>query len=223
MRDYYSERLNADKLLAVYDTDIPRVARYLRAEIDYIKDHLDEASHALELGAGYGRIMKELAPYVKRIDGIDIAEGSVAFGQSYLSDVPGARLHLADVFSFEPEEKYDVVICAQNGLSAIKGDPGLLARKALSLLREGGKALFSTYSVHFWAYRLAWFQEQADKWLLGELDFEKSIHGKIVCKDGFTASTFTEAELKNLGEGTGKPFAIEEVDRSSVFLVITNL
>lgn len=222
MRDYYSERLNADKLLAVYDTDIPRVARYLRAEIDYIKGHLDTASRVIELGAGYGRIMKELAPYVKHIDGIDIAQDSVAFGQSYLRDVPGARLWQADAFSLETEEKYDIVICAQNGLSAIKGDHGALARKALSLLAEGGKALFSTYSVHFWAYRLAWFQEQADKWLLGELDFEKSIHGKIICKDGFTAATFSEAELRSLGESTGKPFYIEEVDRSSVFLVIDN-
>lgn len=223
MTDYYSERLNADKLLAVYDTNIPRVARYLKAEIDYIRSHLDAASRVMELGAGYGRIMKELAPYVKNIDGIDIAEGSVAFGQSYLKDVPGTRLFLADAFSFETEDKYDVVICAQNGLSAIKGDPGRLARKAVSLLSEGGKALFSTYSAGFWAYRLAWFQEQADKGLLGELDLKKSIHGKIICKDGFTAGTFSEADLKILGESTGKPFYIEEADRSCVFLVIANL
>lgn len=209
--------------MAVYDTNIPRVARYLQAEIDYIRSHTDKASRVMELGAGYGRIMKELAPFVQYIDGIDIAEGSVALGQSCLRDAPRARLRLADAFSFETEDKYDIVICAQNGLSAIKGDPGRLVLKALGLLDEGGKALFSTYSAGFWAYRLAWFQEQADKGLLGELDFEKSIHGKIICKDGFTSGTFSEAELRSLGESTGKPFYIEEVDRSSVFLVITNL
>lgn len=223
MRNYYAERLNAGKLLAVYDTDIPCIARYLTAEIDYIKGCIKEDFKAIELGAGYGRIMKELAPHLKHIDGIDIAPDSVEFGQLYLRDTPGARLYLADAFSFETEERYDLVICAQNGLSSIKGDPYLLTQKAVGLLNVGGTALFSTYSSKFWAYRLAWFQQQADEGLLGELDFEKSVNGKIVCKDGFTSISFTEEDLKNLGASTGKHFYIEEVDCSSVFLIIVNL
>lgn len=223
MRDYYSKQLNAGRLLSVYQTNIPRVAQYLNAEMDYIRKFLHKDHNVMELGAGYGRVLKELAPYVKRIGGIDIAEGSVTFGQNYLKDVPNASLYMADALSFETEQKYDVVICIQNGLSAIKGNPYHLVQKALALLRAGGKALFSTYSGKFWAYRLAWFQEQADKGLLGELDFEKSVNGQIVCKDGFTATAFTEEELKNLGASAQKPFYIEEADCSSIFLRIDNI
>lgn len=223
MRDYYAQQLNSDKLFAVYDTDIPRIARYLKAEIDCIISRVDKSFTVLELGAGYGRIMKELAPHVKRVDGIDIAESSVAFGQEYLKNTPNARLYHADAMSFAAGEKYNAVICAQNGLSSIKGDPGCLIQKAVGLLEVGGTALFSTYSGKFWAYRLAWFQEQADKGLLGELDFAKSVNGKIICKDGFTATSFTEQDLRSLGKRAGKPFSVEEVDRSSLFLTIYNI
>lgn len=222
MKNYYAEKLSAGKLLDVYDTDIPRVAQYLTAEIDHIKSYLKDGFKAIELGAGYGRIMKELAPHLEYIDGIDIAGDSVAFGQHYLSYAPNARLYQADAFSYETEEKYDLVICAQNGLSAIKGDPLLLVQRAVSLLNAGGTALFSTYSAHFWAYRLAWFQEQSDKGLLGELDFEKSVNGKIVCKDGFSSTAFTEGDLRDLGENTGRHFYIEEIDCSSLFLIVVN-
>lgn len=223
MQNYYAEKLNSNKLLSVYDTNIPRIAQYLKAETEYVKSYIGKAFDVMELGAGYGRVLKELAPHVRHIDGIDISADSVAFGQNYLKDTPCARLYQADAFSFETAKTYDLVICVQNGLSAIKGDPSLLVRKAVSLLNTGGIALFSTYSGNFWAYRLAWFQEQADKGLLGELDFEKCYGGKIICKDGFTAATFDEKDLSSLGASTGKPFYVEEVDRSSVFLSVFNI
>lgn len=67
---------------------------------------------------------------------------------------------------------------------------------------------------------MAWFKEQADKDLLGELDMEKTKNGEIVCKDGFRATTFTESELENLGKASGCKWQIAEVDESSIFLII---
>ena len=72
----------------------------------------------------------------------------------------------------------------------------------------------------FWAHRLAWFHEQADKGLLGEIDLEKTRNGTIVCKDGFVATTFSEDKLKKLGEESGCHYCIEEVDESSLFLIL---
>ena len=65
-----------------------------------------------------------------------------------------------------------------------------------------------------------WFHEQADKGLLGEIDTEKTRDGKIICKDGFVAITFSEDELRKLGEESGYPYLIEEVDESSLFLIL---
>jgi len=39
-----------------------RIKQYLQAEIDFVKENLLKSYNVLELGSGYGRIMKELAP-----------------------------------------------------------------------------------------------------------------------------------------------------------------
>ena len=221
MGNYYADKLNADKMMRVYDTQIPRIVQYLSAEIDYIKGFLDRTKTVMEFGAGYGRILKELAPHAKAVAGFDISAASVAAGQDYLKDHPNATLFQADVHRLEHEAVYDIVLCVQNALSAMKGAAAQTVEKAVSMLSPGGTALFSTYSPSFWAYRLAWFQEQADKGLLGPLDFEKSIHGQIVCQDGFTATTHSREELEGFALKLGYPYAITEVDRSSLFLAIT--
>ena len=68
---YYEKKLNAEKLYRVYQTKIPQVRDYLRSEIEFVREHLGGNETALELGAGYGRIMKELSPSLRRITGID--------------------------------------------------------------------------------------------------------------------------------------------------------
>ena len=92
----------------------------------------------------------------------------------------------------------------------------------MRVTKPGGKALFSTYSEKFWPDRLDWFRLQATQGLLGEIDEEKTRDGNIICKDGFTATTFSAAELKSLAESFRLPFTITEVDCSSRFLILTN-
>jgi 2-polyprenyl-6-hydroxyphenyl methylase/3-demethylubiquinone-9 3-methyltransferase len=219
--NYYAEKLNAGKLYKVYQTAIPRVRQYLDAEIDFVRKGLKGDERILELGAGYGRIMKELAPFAGSIVGIDIAEESIELGKEYLKDCPNTELYVMDAHELNLGGDFDVVLCLQNGLSAIKGgSPETLLANTLKLVKNGGRAYYSTYSPKFWEYRVAWFKEQADKDLLGELDMEKTKNGEIVCKDGFRATTFTGSELENLGKASGCKWQIVEVDESSIFLVI---
>jgi 2-polyprenyl-6-hydroxyphenyl methylase/3-demethylubiquinone-9 3-methyltransferase len=219
MQNYYAGKLNAAKLFQVYDTGIDRVRQYLEAEIEFVRKDLQGHERILELGAGYGRIMKELAPYAASIVGIDISEDSIAFGKDYLKDSPNCSLLVMDAHSLDYQNEFDIVLCLQNGLSAMKGDPLNLVRRAMAALVLGGRAYFSSYSPRFWEVRLAWFQEQASKGLLGEIDRERTKDGKIVCKDGFTATTFSADDLAELGKKVGCAARIEEVDESSVFAV----
>lgn len=217
--DYYARKLNAARLEEVYRTRLSRVRQYLEAEIAFARGFLSGRERVLELGAGYGRIMRELAPFSTSILGVELSEDSAAFGKEYLKDVPNAELRVMDAHQIGFAPEFDLVLCLQNGLSAMKGDPMNLVRRALSVLRPGGRAVFSSYSPKFWAHRLAWFREQAEKRLLGEIDEERTGDGIIVCADGFLATTFSAADLRALGEAAGCAFRLEEVDESSVFLV----
>lgn len=220
MGNYYAESLNASRLLDVYRTEIPRVMQYLEAEVDFVKKTLRGNESVLELGAGYGRIMKALSESADSIVGMEISQDSVRYGRAYLKDCPNCRLIAQDVHALDADGQFDVVLCLQNGLSAFKGVDTEVAQKVVRALKKGGTAYFSSYSMKFWDTRLAWFQEQAAKGLLGEIDFEKTGAGEIVCRDGFTATTHTPEDMDRLGRSIGQPYRIHEVDESSVFLII---
>ena len=218
--NYYSKNLNAKKLYQVYETKHPRVKQYLQAEISYVRNQLQGTEHVLELGAGYGRIMKELAANCASITGIDVSEDNVEFGSEYLSNITNAKLIVMNAHDLKFNRTFDVVLCLQNALSAMKTQPLEYVKKIVSLLTVGGKAFISSYSVKFWEYRLAWFHEQAGKGLLGEIDMEQSKDGIIVCKDGFRSTSLSLDDMNAIGKASGCKFEVTEVDESSNFLVI---
>lgn len=219
MDNYYAESLNSQKLFQVYETAIPRVAQYLQAEIDFVKQRLTSTQRVLELGAGYGRIVKELAPCCASIVGMDISEESVELGRAYLQSCPNASMVAMDVHQMHFPEPFDVVLCVQNGLSAMRADHTVI-QKILDIVVPGGTAYFSTYSANFWDFRLKWFEEQAAKHLLGEIDYTQTGNGVIVCKDGFKAMTHSPEDFEKIGKDSGYPHQIQEVDGSSLFLII---
>ncbi len=222
MGNYYSEKLHAFGLYDVYDTAIERIRQYLEAEIDFVRRNLRGNERVLEIGAGYGRIMKELSPRVASMVGIDISEDSVNFGRDYLKDCRNCSLQVMDAHDLAFAEEFDVVLCLQNGLSALKGKraPRSLLEGVLKTLVPRGKVYCSTYSPNFWEVRLAWFYEQAKKGLLGEIDGEATREGRVVCKDGFVSTSFSREELDNLGKALKVPYEVKEVDESSLFLFL---
>ena len=222
--NYYEKTLNANRLYKVYQTKYERIQSYLDAEISFVKDRLCGTENILELGAGYGRIMKEIAPYCKSIVGIDISENTVEFGESYLRDAPNTKLMVMDAHKIGPdtfEMPFEIVLCMQNALSAMKVEPFSFVAKMMRLVVPGERMFISTYSAKFWRHRLDWFHEQAQKGLLGKIIPEQTKDGVIVCEGGFRGETHTPEQLSEIGDSSGCPYEIHEVDESSLFLVIT--
>lgn len=218
-KNYYAENLNSQKLYQVYETSLLRIRQYLEAEIEFVRTRLSGRERVLELGAGYGRIVRELAPFCASIVGVDISEENVKLGKRYLKNFPNADMVTMDVHDMSFDCQFDVVLCLQNGLSAMKADDKVV-RTIIGLLAPGGAAYFSSYSAKFWDFRLKWFEEQASKGLLGAIDPEKTKDGVIVCADGFKAATHTPDDFERIGAASGFPYQVTEVDDSSVFLII---
>lgn len=219
MSNYYADKLNSQSLFQVYATAIPRIEEYLNAEINFVKNRLLKSGNVLELGAGYGRIIKELAPYCDKILGIDISEDNIELSKEYLKPCLNADIIKMNAHQMSFSQSFDVAICLQNGLSAMKATPQVI-QNILDVLSPGGTAYFSTYSTNFWDWRIKWFEEQASKGLLGELDYEQTKNGVIACKDGFCSTTQTIEDYKAIGDSCGYPYQIQEVDNSSLFLII---
>jgi 2-polyprenyl-6-hydroxyphenyl methylase/3-demethylubiquinone-9 3-methyltransferase len=222
--DYYGDKLSAERLKRVYEIAPPRVRQYLDAEVSFVLGHVKPGDIVLELGCGYGRIMPALAKEAGKVVGIDTSQSSLTMARELLRYIPNCELMLMDAVAlgFE-DDTFDVVLCIQNGISAFHINQRHLIHEAVRVCKPGGKALFSSYSEKFWEHRLEWFELQAQKGLLGEIDYEKAVNGVIVCKDGFTATTVSADEFRTLATGIDAEVQIAEVDESSLFCEVIPL
>jgi len=221
MADYYAQKLSAERLRRCYEIAPPRVHAYLQAEIAHALTRIRAGDAVLELGCGYGRILAQLAEKAGRAVGIDTSLASLIDGRPALAAFGNCRLIQANAIRLPfPDGRFDIVLCLQNGISAFHVDPDLLVGESLRVAKTGGTVLFASYAERFWADRLAWFERQAAEGLVGEIDYEKTGRGRIVGKDGFTATTFGPEDFRRLADSFGLEASIYEVDGSSVFCEI---
>ncbi len=220
-KSYYISSLSGQRLKKCYDLAPPRVRSYLRAEVDFVLEHISHVGWTLDLGCGYGRIIPDLLRKAEKVVGIDNSRPNLLFARQYLRGagrfhllaMDAARLGCADgVFSS--------VVCIQNGISAFQVDPKQLIAEAVRVTKRNGVVLFSTYADAFWEDRLEWFRLQARQGLVGEIDEEKTRRGVIVCRDGFRATTFSADDFIHLRRGLDVKMQIVEVDASSLFCLI---
>jgi len=222
MNDYYSEQLSSNNLKRCYDIAPPRVQQYLESEVDYVLDHIYWSDDVIELGCGYGRVLKRLLPFSSKVLGIDTSLESLELAAEYTDS--DSRCHLFQASAEKlplQDNSIDKLVCIQNGISAFKVDPMKLVQECVRITRKGGLCLFSSYSGKFWSHRLDWFRKQANAGLIGEIDWKHTSTGVISCKDGFTATTFRHEDFTNLSSQLNLDTRIIEIDRSSVFCVIS--
>lgn len=220
MGGYYQDRLSGERLQRCYELAPPRIRQYLDAEIRFVAEQLRGSGRALELGCGYGRVLREIAPVVRQLVGCDISEDSLQLARKFrptrghveLVRTNAARLAI-------PSAAFDAVFCIQNGISAFGLDRRVLVSEAIRVTRPGGRVLFSSYSPGVWDDRLAWFRLQADAGLLGPIDETKTRDGTIVCTDGFRATTVGRGEFTELFGVLGRAAVLREVDGSSLFCI----
>jgi 2-polyprenyl-6-hydroxyphenyl methylase/3-demethylubiquinone-9 3-methyltransferase len=218
MTGYYNDKLKAERLRQCYDLAPERTRQYLQAELDFVLNRINSGDIVLDLGCGFGRTLPFLAAKAGSVIGIDSAAASIALARQTVKDTPNIAVKEMDATSLLfTDNLFDVVICSQNGISAFHCDQKSLLREALRVTKPGGLALFSTYAEKFWQHRLEWFKLQAAAELLGEIDWEKTTNGAIVCRDGFTASTISPEQFWQLCVDLPATITLTEVDESSLF------
>jgi SAM-dependent methyltransferase len=221
MPGYYSERLSGERLRACYDLAPPRSKAYLEAEIEFVLQKATSSMAVLELGCGYGRVLRRLVPRVRTVAGIDTSLPSLRMAVDFVGHAETLRLAAMDAthMAFR-NHTFDLTICIQNGISAFGVDQQQLIGEAVRVTRPGGGVLFSSYSELFWEERLKWFKIQAEHGLIGKIDYRATGNGVIVCHDGFRATTVTAERFRSLTATLGLAANIVEVDGSSLFCVI---
>jgi ubiquinone/menaquinone biosynthesis C-methylase UbiE len=219
--EYYLHKLSAVRLKQVYDVAPARVRQYLEAEVSHVLEKIRPGDLVIELGCGYGRILPKLAEKAGWVIGIDTSAPSLGFAQETLDTIPNCSLSRMDAVKLGFHDRaFDCVVCIQNGISAFHMDQRRLISESVRVTRAGGIVLFSSYSDKFWKHRLEWFEVQSAAGLLGEIDYDRTIDGVIVCRDGFTATTVDAEDFRALTANLNADVRIVEIDESSLFCEI---
>jgi len=218
LSEYYLNRLSGLRLKEVYDIAPPRVKKYLDAELTHVLQEIRHDHLVIELGCGYGRTLAQLAKTAKWAVGIDISASSLEFARNFLHGISNISLSMMNAVSLGyRDQTFDRVVCIQNGISAFHVDQRALISESIRVTRPGGMVLFSSYSDKFWRDRVRWFELQSQAGLVGEIDYERTKEGVIVCKDGFTATTVRPEDFLRLTRDLNSQVRIVEVDESSLF------
>ena len=136
----------------------------------------------------------------------------------YLGSKPSLCLACMDSVELGFHDRaFDLTICIQNGICAFAVDQQQLFREAIRVTRSGGLVMFSSYTPQFWEHRLEWFEIQSAHHLIGEIDYQATGNGMIVCKDGFRATTADRPSFEKLAASLEVIPRITEVDDSSLF------
>lgn len=221
MKDYYIDNLSGNHLHRVYQLADDAVKNYLQGEIDYFKSRIKPGDRVLELGCGYGRIIKEIAEPSHHTVGIDNAPGNLDLARAYLHESPNVDVQLMSVDKLGfPDKQFDLVLCTQNGLSAFGLDPLIVINEALRVTSSGGCLLCCTYADLFWPARLAWFRRQSDAGLLGPIDEDSTGNRAIVCRDGFVSRSMTHQQFEELAEAANASVSIEETPTGSLIAAL---
>jgi 2-polyprenyl-6-hydroxyphenyl methylase/3-demethylubiquinone-9 3-methyltransferase len=140
LSQYYSDSLSAERLRRCYEIAPPRVARYLKAEIEYVLAKIKPSDAVLELGCGYGRVIGRLLEKTRKVVGIDTSKASLDQAKADLRD--HSNLDLAQMNAVNLgfiDGCFDVVICIQNGISAFRIDQEDLLIESLRVTRNGSE------------------------------------------------------------------------------------
>lgn len=220
MKSYYLDRLSSNSLKRCYEIAPQRIRQFLEAEIDYTLQKVRSSDKVLDLGCGYGRVTERLVEKSGEIIGIDISKESIELAVQLFSS-ENIRFHVMNANNLKFDDgTFDVTLCLQNGISAFKLEPEALVKESLRVTKKGGLLLLSTYSDKIWEDRLKWFELQAEEGLVGEIDYELTQNGSIVCKDNFTASTYTKDDFIKLASYFNVEVQIVEHDDSLLFCEI---
>ena len=121
--------------------------RSLQTDYSTLIPALSKGLRVLDAGCGTGAISKDIAERVGGkgfVTGIDNTESFVISGKESYGHVANLELIHADLFAFEPKEKYDLVVAAR--VLQWLSNPKDALNKLASFLKPGGQLSILDYN-----------------------------------------------------------------------------
>lgn len=179
------------------------VRTFLRAEIRYLKTHLKKDARVLDVGCGYGRVLKLLQKGSWELWGMDNSSSELRQAKQYIGRAPNIHLVLGDVrktgFS---QEFFDVAYVTGNTFGNLGRSKVPILKELTRIVRKGGSIIVTTYNEkdETFAIRLSSYRKvKVPLKMVSKREKKVYIKVKTYGKDEtFVSEQFSRDELKKL-------------------------
>ncbi|KKP69358.1 MAG: hypothetical protein UR67_C0007G0063 [candidate division CPR3 bacterium GW2011_GWF2_35_18] len=210
------------------DWDDPVIKSHEKDEFKLIREIKNlEKKTIIDLGAGYGRILKTVSPLVKQIVGIDVNPEMFKELEKRANVYPNVTVLKEDVTYLSKLLKArnivvhkPLLLCLQNTLGTIEGD----WQKVLQGMKKVGKkyqgeiilSLYRQQALRDWGlmtyYHGSTMNGEPD---LSKCNFDK---GWFESKTGYTSKWWTDEEIKKLQELLGGE-NLQEIKTAQYYII----
>lgn len=181
-------------------------------EEEFLLENVPKDTIVLDVGCGFGRVIKLLAPQAKKIIGIDNDKKAIEDAKEYLKEFDNVEIFFEDAEKMHFEDKsFDVVLC----VGATPVNFGETKKQIYSeirrILKDKGLFLTSVYNEDALEDRLITYRNYY------EGDFKIKKNGTVIFGE-FISEQFTEKKIREILDEAG--FEILEIIKEGIFYII---
>lgn len=181
------------------------IQEFLDGEINFLKSYIKDKKDILEVGCGYGRLIKVLAPKSKKITGIDFSEPLLMRAKKNLSKTKNAKLLLMDGKKIDlPQNSYDYVLCLDSSFGNMPGIELRVIKQMKKICKKDGEIIISVFSQNA---KKAQIQNYKRIGLKNITNNGKAIH----TAEGFYSRRFSKKDLKEIFASVGLKCKITKI------------
>ena len=170
----------------------PKIKEWFKKEVEYLKKYIKPKSKVLDVGCGFGRHIKVLAPFSEEVVGIDNNEDMIKKAKNNLSNLSNAKILLQDAKKLEFESDYfDYVICMTNTFGDFPNIELDALKEMKRVCKKDGKIIISVYNDKAFKIRKKGYEKVG-------LHITKIKNGIVCTQEGLISKQFTKKELKEL-------------------------
>ncbi len=189
---------------------------YFIAEKNFLKNNISKESITLDIGSGSGRIIKELAPYVKKFVGIDNDPEAIELSKELLDNIKNVEVYLEDAEKTHFKNKtFDVVFIGLTFCNFGESKFRVLS-EIKRILKDDGKFIFSVFNENALSSREETYRHYDGGYTI--LDRKKGL--VRFNKDNAISEQFSKDEIRSILDKAG--FKINESISGKMFHIFSS-
>lgn len=191
------------------------IREYLEKENNFLVKKIKDDISLLDVGCGFGRHLKLLAPKINSAIGIDIDKKRIRESKTYLKKYKKIGTFAVSIENFQTLGlKFDYIICMNNTFGNLYYKKLMALKKMRRLIKDDGKIIISVHSCGAIYTKMRWYKNTG-------LTNVKRRGNYIYTEEKFRSEFFAKQSLERLFKKAGLKYKILDLTQISYVCILS--